>query len=208
METVAAIASICVALSLGIVSPGPSFVMVARTALAVSRNAGLAASAGMGVGGVVFAFAALLGLHAVFVAVPWAYTALRLVGGAYLVYLGVMIWRGAAQPLRMEADAGEGVAVMSLRRAFLFGLGTQLSNPKTAIIYASVFAALLPAHVPAWVFVVLPVLVFVLEAGWYAIVAWTLTGERLRARYLRAKTWIDRAAGGVMTLLGLRLMVR
>ena len=96
--------------------------MVARTALAVSRNAGLAASVGMGAGGVVFAFAALLGLHAVFVAVPWAYTALRVVGGAYLVYLGVIIWRGAAQPLRMEADDGSGVAAIAEGDRLLRGI--------------------------------------------------------------------------------------
>jgi threonine/homoserine/homoserine lactone efflux protein len=70
MELLIALGAIFGAILIGAVSPGPSFVLVARTAIAVSRSAGMATALGMGVGGLIFAGAALLGLHVVLTAVP------------------------------------------------------------------------------------------------------------------------------------------
>jgi threonine/homoserine/homoserine lactone efflux protein len=206
MDAPLAFAAIVGALALGTMSPGPSFVLVVRTALADSRHAGLASALGMGVGGVAFASLALLGLHAVLLQAGWAAVVLKLAGAAYLLYLAIALWRGADAPLAVAADdaaprGGSGA------RAFALGLATQLSNPKTAIVYASVFAALLPAPAPAWLVIALPPTVFALEAGWYAIVALSFSAARPRALYGRAKRAIDRVAGAVMAALGLRLLV-
>lgn len=94
MELFAAILSIAVALTFGAMSPGPSFILVARTSLAVSRRDGLAAAVGMGIGGVFFSAIALLGLLAILTTVPLLHLALKILGGTYLVYLGYRIWRG------------------------------------------------------------------------------------------------------------------
>lgn len=203
MQQAIMIASILGALAVGVVSPGPSFVLVARISVAVSRRDGVAAAMGMGVGGVIFASLALLGLQAVLINLPWLYTAVRLLGGAYLLYLAIMLWRGAREPIVLS-DAGAPNAAAG--RSFWLGLSTQMSNPKTTIVYASVFAALLPADVPPWLFAALPPLVFPLEAGWYAIVAVAFSTARPRAAYLRAKVWIDLVAGAVIGALGLRLL--
>lgn len=200
METILAISGIAAALALGAMSPGPSFVMVARTALAGSRRDGLAAALGMGVGGVVFAGAALLGLHALLAAVPALYTGFKILGGAYLVYLGYRIWRGAREPVNLDSAP-------PARLPFVLGLATQLTNPKTAVVYASVFASLLPRDAPLALVVTLPVLVFAIEFGWYAVVAATLARSSPRARYLASKAWIDRLAGGVMGALGAKLIL-
>src|SRR5882724_11267544 len=99
MQDLTALFSILAALTVGVVSPGPSFVMVARTAVASSRMDGVCAAVGMGMGGVVFAAAALLGLHALLLAVPSLYLGLKVVGGLYLAFLGLRIWRSAKDPL-------------------------------------------------------------------------------------------------------------
>ena len=84
------------ALAVGVVSPGPSFVMVARTAVSLSRFEGVAAAFGMGLGGACFALAALAGLQALLLAVPTLFIVLKVAGGLYLAYLGVRIWLGRA----------------------------------------------------------------------------------------------------------------
>lgn len=194
------------AMIVGAMSPGPSFVMVARTAVSSSRGDGLAAALGMGAGGVVFAIAALAGLRAAFLAVPALYLAVKLLGGAYLVYLGIRIWRGAREPLAAMQDARPAASPGNARRAFLLGMGTQVSNPKTAVVYASIFAAFLPREVPLALALAVPAVIFCIETGWYAVVALALSSAAPRSAYLRYKAWIDRAAGGVMVLLGLRLL--
>jgi threonine/homoserine/homoserine lactone efflux protein len=207
MENAIAVFSIIGAISLGAMSPGPSFILVARTAIAVSRSDGVAAALGMGVGGVVFAVAALLGLQVALNAVPSLYAIIKVLGGVYLLYLGYCIWRGAGETLSFPGKQAESDGKSAFRRSFLLGLGTQLSNPKTAVVYTSIFVSLLPNNPPTSILVGLPLIVFGIETGWYSIVALVLSASSPRAAYLRSKSTIDRIAGGVMAALGIKLIV-
>ncbi len=204
MENITAISSVLGVLLVGAMSPGPSLVVVVRSSIGVSRQAGIATALGMGVGGVLFATLALLGLQALLMQVPWLYTGLRIVGGFYLMYLAFKLWQGARQTLEMPDITLE--KSPRGRKFFLLGLTTQLSNPKTAIVYGSIFAALLPAYLPMWSGAVLLLSVFTIEAGWYIIVAMTFSAKKPRSVYLNSKRWIDRAAGSAMGALGLRLV--
>ncbi|MBZ9653836.1 LysE family translocator [Phyllobacterium lublinensis] len=205
MTAFAVLFSILAAIAMGAVSPGPSFVLVSRISVASSRTHGLASALGMGVGGALFAALAVLGLTALLMQFEWLYLLLKLLGGAYLVYIAVRIWRGASEPLILSEgrDAAGGISVF---RAFLLGLVTQLSNPKTSIVYASIFAALMPPSPPLWLLLALPPMLFCVEAGWYAVVAFAFSGLRARQAYARLKIWIDRGAGAVMGALGFKLM--
>jgi threonine/homoserine/homoserine lactone efflux protein len=204
MNELPALIGIATTLALGAISPGPSFVMVARTAVSSSRADGLAAAIGMGAGGVMFAVAVLLGLHGLLLAVPSLYVVLKVGGGLYLAYLGWRIWRSARQPLDMSGLAAETNA--DIAKSLALGFATQASNPKTAIVYASMFAAFLPAAPSVEFSLTVVALVFAIEAGWYALVALTLSSDRPRKAYLRYKAWLDRGAGGVMMALGLKLL--
>jgi threonine/homoserine/homoserine lactone efflux protein len=205
VSTTAILFGILGALLIGAVSPGPSFVLVSRIAITASRVDGLAAALGMGLGGAAFGTLALVGLSALLTQVDWLYMTLKLVGGAYLVYLGVRIWRGATAPLAV--DAAGAFERRSVLRSFAFGFVTQISNPKTAVVYGSIFAALLPASPPQWLLLALPPMIFAVEASWYAIVALAFSATRPRAAYLHSKKWIDRIAGAVMGALGVRLLM-
>jgi threonine/homoserine/homoserine lactone efflux protein len=136
--------------------------------------------------------------------VEWLYLTVRVVGGLYLLYLAYLLWRGATTPIVVAENGAD----LPRRPAHSFGLSvaTQLSNPKAAIIYGSIFAAFLVATPPLWVFFVLPVVIFMIEAGWYTIVALLFSASRPRAAYLRSKAWVDRAAGAVMGALGIKLI--
>lgn len=205
MDHLPALLGIATALAIGAASPGPSFVVVARTAVSSSRVDAVCAALGMGVGGMFFAVASLLGLHGVLLTVPSLYWVLKIVGGLYLVYLGVRIWLGANKPLFDQVIEPKS-ARKSASRSYWLGLTTQLSNPKTAIVYSSVFAAFLPASPPLSFNLAVAATVFSIEVGWYVFVAVALSATGPRVAYLRYKAWIDRAAGGVMVALGLKLV--
>jgi threonine/homoserine/homoserine lactone efflux protein len=205
MTASAAILAILASLWLGAMIPGPSFVLVARNAIGLSRRDGLATALGMGAGGIFFGSIALAGLYTLLQTVEWLYIGMKVAGGAYLIFVASKIWRGANRPIAMQ-DAAIAVS-SSPRKSFWVGLTTQLSNPKTAIWYGSIFAALLPQHPPLWCYFVLPPLVFSVEFGWYTIVALCFSTKGPRELYLRAKKWIDRIAAGAVTALGLRLIL-
>jgi threonine/homoserine/homoserine lactone efflux protein len=203
MTAHAALFAILGALFIGAMSPGPSFVFVVRTAVARSRADGLAAAVGMGVGAMTFGALALVGLHTLMNEAAGLYWALKIAGGLYLVYLAVMIWRHAGAPIAV----GDGAYVRSsLPRSFGLALATQLSNPKIVAVFGAVFAALLPAEPPLWLDLTLPPLIFCQETFWYALVALAFSSAGPRAMYLRARTIIDRVAGTIIGVLGVRLL--
>lgn len=204
MHDVAILLSILGVFLLGAISPGPSFVVVSRIAITGSRADGVMAAVGMAIGGFMFACIAVAGLTAVLLQVEWINGAVRLAGGAYLVWLGVNIWRAAPETM----DTDDTVERPGTRwKSLLRGLFVQISNPKTAIFYASMFGALLPSPTPTWMLFALPPLLFLNEFVWYTIVAVGFSSRAPRAAYLRSKLWIDRTAGAVVGTLGVKLMM-
>jgi len=145
------------------------------------------------------------GLTALLVQLAWLDIVLRIAGGAYLLWIGIKIWRGADEPLEVAND--QTARAGSFWKAFVRALFVQLANPKTAIFYASMFAAMLPASPPLWMLLVLPPLLFCNEFVWYAIVAFALSSTGPRTVYLRAKRRIDRTAGAIVGALGIKLMI-
>ncbi len=107
MNPVLSLFSILAALTLGAISPGPSFLFVTRTSVALSRRDGLAAAIGMGLGAALVCALALAGLRAVISQAEWAYLAFKLLGGAYLLHLAWRLWRGAAEPAAAVSAADQ-----------------------------------------------------------------------------------------------------
>ena len=202
-ESLLVLGSIAAALLLGAMSPGPTSIYVAKTAIAISRKHGLFTALGTGTGAAIFGLLAVLGLQAFLLAVPSAYLILKICGGLYLLRLAFKIIKHAKDPI----DAGSGlIHSNSLKRAYLTGLVTQLANPKIAIVLASIFTALLPKTIPGFYYVVLPILCFFIDAGWCSLVAVALSAEKPRRVYLKFKKFFDRAAGVVMSTIGLKLI--
>jgi len=196
---------IALSLMLGAMSPGPSFLIVTQTAMAKSRANGIAVALGTGLGAGLFALLAILGFYVVLEAVPWMYMLLKILGGLYLCFLAYKLWHSANEP--MVFNAAPTSSSSDLLKSFLLGLVTQLSNPKTAIVIGGIFAAFLPTEVPAYGYVLLCLVAFVIDFVWYSAVAIVLSTPTAQQRYARFKKHINRAASGVMGVMGLKLVV-
>ena len=183
---------------LAVISPGPSFLITARTAVSRSRLDGVKVALGLGAGTVIWASAAVLGLHVVFESLPFLKSIMQLSGAAFLVWIACMIFRHAAEPLQLEGDAATG-------NPFWQGFLTQISNPKVVVFFGSIFIAMLPADVPLWMSLALIFIVSFNEVWWYSAVALFFGAGPVRAFYIRAKAWIDRVTGLFLGFLGLRL---
>ncbi|TDE52839.1 LysE family translocator [Nonomuraea mesophila] len=120
--------------SLGMVlTPGPNMVYLISRSITQGRRAGLISLAGVVLGFTVYLTATCLGLTAVFAYVPAAYTALKLAGAAYLLWLA---WN-AVRPGGTSAFQPRDLPVERPARLFGMGLLTCLLNPKIAILYLS-----------------------------------------------------------------------
>jgi len=191
-------------LLLGVMSPGPSFILVAQTAMAKSRTEAIAVSLGMGMGATIFAIVASVGLFVLLNSVPWVYLGLKGVGGSYLCFLAFKMWRSSNEPV--ETNITSNKIKQGILKMFFAGLFTQLSNPKTAIVFGSVFAAFLPKDVPEYSYYIISVSTFLIDSAWYMLVATLLSTAKAQKAYIKFKKYICRIAGAFMGVLGVKLI--
>lgn len=116
-------------------SPGPSMLYVLSRTVGQSRAAGLASALGLCLGGIVLAVATALGLAAVFETSGWVVTALRYVGSAYLIWLGLDMIRGAKADAQVTLDV-EKVRPKPFSSIIWQGLLVEVLNPKTVLFFA------------------------------------------------------------------------
>jgi threonine/homoserine/homoserine lactone efflux protein len=191
-------------LLLGVMSPGPSFILVAQTAMAKSRSEAIAVSVGMGLGATIFAIIASVGLFVLLDTVPWFYIGLKVIGGSYLCFLAFKMWRSSNEPV--ETNIASNKINSGILKMFLSGLFTQLSNPKTAIVFGSVFAAFLPKDVPEYSYYIITASTFIIDSAWYVLVATLLSTSKAQKTYIKFKKYICRVAGAFMGILGVKLI--
>lgn len=190
--------------------PGADFTVVVRNAL-VSRRAGVACALGIAGGLLVHTALAVAGVAAVLTAVPTLFRTLQLLGGGYVLYLGLRTLHSLYRPRGVAADGPavegavtEGVGPRPLRQGFV----TNVLNPKAPVTFLS----LLPQFVPAGSAVmprtlVLALIVVVLALVWFPAVA--LLVDRL-GRWLRgprAARAVAGVTGGALTVLGVVLVL-
>lgn len=184
------------------VSPGPAVMMSARIGIQDGLKTGFFLSVGIGLGGVVWAAAALFGLNLLFVAAPMLLFGFKLLGGAYLVWMGWSMWRDATTPLHVSNTAE---ATRTPIQALKLGLFTQLANPKPAILFSAIFLGTVPPSAPAWIYAAILTVVFLNETIWNCAVARVFSLERSKRTYIGLKTVLDRAFGGALALLGVKI---
>jgi len=146
--------------------PGPDFIGVVRSSMTRGAAAGLRTTVGVSVGLGMYATLSLLGLSAVLIEYQWLTWTVRLIGGAYLVYLGIRLLR--AKPLDLN---DEEVRLPVRGNAFVFGFVVTLTNPKAIVLFASVFATAVTASTPAWLMALMIGLVVLSSIVWYSIVS-------------------------------------
>jgi threonine/homoserine/homoserine lactone efflux protein len=132
LSTVAVFALASLALA---ATPGPDMLLIASRSASQGRGAGFASLAGIQVGTYCHALAAAFGLSQLFLAVPWAYDAVRYVGAAYLLYLAWKAFRSTGTAL----SPAEGLPRYPVLRMFRQGLFTNLLNPKVALFSLALY---------------------------------------------------------------------
>ena len=203
MPDASALALFTVAAITLLVIPGPSVLYIVTRSVDQGRAAGLASVGGIHVGTLVHVAAAALGLSALLVSSAAAYNAVRWLGAAYLVWLGVR--RLLARDAEVAAGAGPEARRHGLGRVFAQGVVVNVLNPKTALF----FFAFLPQFVDVArgsvrlqvvVFGVAFVLLGLVSDGAYALLASTGAG------WLRRRPGVAKASrvvsGGILISLG------
>ena len=192
------------ALLAAVAAPGPALLYFMRETLASGRRAGLTTAFGLALSASFWTLAALLGLHGIFALFPWAYSAMKIAGAAYLVYIAVATWRSAAAPPPAAPNAAPPERRgWRVTRAFLINIG----NPKSVLFAAAVLVVVFPPDLTLASKAFIAANHLATEMAFYAAFAFLLSRRAVGAGYLAAKRRIDRVAALVMGALGLRLAI-
>ncbi|TFC54522.1 MULTISPECIES: LysE family translocator [unclassified Cryobacterium] len=180
-----------------VLAPGPSVAFILTTTLSSGRRAGLSGVAGVELGYVAHVLAAVIGISAVIAASATAFTVVKVVGAAYLIWLGIQAWRSRTNTLLADLAAAGGRVQPA--KAFQRGLLVGVLNPKTAVFFLS----FLPPFVqegagPAWVQMSVLGLIFIAMASLPDLI-WALTGSGVRRLQpgIKMKT-MERFSGTVL----------
>lgn len=191
-----------------IVVPGPDTALVTKNALLHGRRAALGTALGVNLGLVLWTLAAALGLAAVVRASAVAFTALKLIGAVYLIWLGVQALRAARHHAATAGNGGGGVRSRRLGglAGFRQGLTSDLSNPKIAVLFTSLLPQFVAARAPTLMpFLLLGSIFVAMTLIWlcaYALVAVKASETLRRPRIAKA---LECFTGIVLIGFGVRL---
>ncbi len=185
-----------------VMSPGPNFLATVHTAVRRSRAAGLLVVLGITLGTTLWAAGSLLGLGLLFQTAAWLYLVVKFAGAAYLIVVGIRILISARKPLAVEEAVATGESGW---RVFRLGLLTDLSNPKAAAFFTSLFAVTVPPEAPLWFDLLVVACVVATAGAWYTLVAFTVVLDPVAALYRRSARAVTAVTGAVFVALGLRL---
>ncbi|WP_321897291.1 LysE family translocator [Burkholderia cepacia] len=185
----------------GVVIPGPNFVAVVHKAVSSPRFEALALISGIVAVNLFWATCAIFGIGMVFASLPWLASSIRIAGAIYLMWFGLRLVRSktSSGPTRNPRWHP-----MTSQSAFLQGVATNITNPKSIAFYAAVFSAATPEHVAAPTFIAMLSVVLLTATAWYGAVALILSQAPISAAYGRAKSSIDVVSGILIISLGIR----
>ena len=186
-------------------SPGPDFAFVTRQSLVSGRKAGLLASVGIALGLAIHIVYSAAGLAAVIAHSTKWMTIIKLVGGCYLLYLGI---RGLlSKPTSKVISEAEARTVSDQPwRLIAGGFLCNAFNPKAPIYFLALFTVVLSPDLPVTWLVIYGTWLMILQCLWFSLVATVFAHRAVRDRLLSLRHWIDRTFGLAMVLLGLRVL--
>lgn len=179
--------------------PGPDFAVVLRNALIGGRLAGVMTALGIGLALGVHVAYALAGIGLVVSQSIFLFNALKLIGAAYLIFLGLTMYRTASR----EMPANDETGGMAPFKALRWGFFTNVTNPKATMFALSVFLQVTSPATPLWTQIGYGIIMASGVFLWFVLVTVFFTLPRVRQQFMRAKLWMERTFGILLTAFGI-----
>jgi threonine/homoserine/homoserine lactone efflux protein len=190
------------------ISPGPDTAYIVGRSTQLGRKAGVTAALGIGAGILVHVTAAALGISALLAASAALFAAVKLLGAAYLIYLGASLLLRHRSRHRDHATVGQPPVGLSV--IFRQGFITNVLNPKVALFFLAFLPQFIDAGAPSKVlaFVFLGLIFDLNGTLWNILVAWMAASAASSMRNTGLiQKWIDRGVGALFIGIGIRLAI-
>ena len=194
------LATIAAAFFVAAASPGPATIAVASVSINSDRKSGLVFGLGLAVGLAVWGLVAAAGLGAILQTSNVALTALKVLGGIYLLWLAFKSARAATTSRHISPNSQD------KRRHFFYGLVLNLSNPKAVFAWMAALALGLNAGSGAGQVALATGICMCLGFLIYSVYAFAFSTPGAMLVYSRARRWVDGAVAGLFAVAGIALI--
>ena len=191
---------------LAVVAPGADFAITVRQSVRYGRWSGIATALGIGCGISVHVIYTLLGISALMHTTPWAMKVAQVLGGSYLLYLGVGLLRSKPPATPANPSMNPSDARPSAAQTFRVGFLTNATNPKATVFFLAVFTTIVSATTPLPIQMAYGVWMCAVNAGWFMLVALFFSQARVQRAFLSVGYQFERAMGVLLVLLAARLV--
>jgi len=192
---------------LAVASPGPDFAVILRQSLCASSRSGIWTAIGIGSGILVHVTYSLLGLGLLIAQSTTAFTVLKVLGAAYLLWVGWQCLK--AKPAADSAEDGvglkEGASAATAWKAWRLGFLTNALNAKATLFFVSLFSVVISPSTPLWVQGFYGLWMTVMTGLWFIGLALFLSREQVRGFFRKISHWIERVTGVALIALARKL---
>jgi RhtB (resistance to homoserine/threonine) family protein len=193
---------------LAVVAPGPDFAVTIRQSVRFGRGVGICTALGIGAGISVHVLYTLLGVGALMHTLPWLLTVAKIIGGAYILYLGISLLRSQPKTtLDVARHTDEPLVEQTLTKAFTTGFLTNATNPKATLFFLAIFTTLINTATPLGIQALYGAWMCFVNALWFVIVALFFSSHRVRVLFMRMGHWFERTIGVILILFAGRLIL-
>jgi len=200
MNELLAIAAITI---LAVISPGPDFAMVTRNSFAFGRKAGLLSALGIACGVQVHVFYTVFGIAVIIARTPMLFLAMKLVGSAYLIYVGFKSFTNKSKVITETKISG----TLSIFGAFRTGFFTNVLNPKTMLFVISSYTQIVRADSSLAVNLSYGFFMSFAHWAWFSLVAIFFSSKMLSKALLDKQRVVDQFIGVALMALGASLIL-
>jgi RhtB (resistance to homoserine/threonine) family protein len=187
-------------------SPGPDFILVSQQTLSNGKKAGFMCSIGIALGLSIHIIYSALGLAAIIANSSTTLWVIKILGGCYLLYLGIQGIRAKA----VNIDDVKNKTVRPNKRSSLKNIGVgflcNALNPKAPIYFVALFTVVLSPDLPLFHLVIYGLWMMAIQLAWFSSVVVLLSRPKINEKFQHLGHWIDRILGGAMILIGLKIL--
>jgi len=198
--------TIAIAHLFAVASPGPDFAVVLRQCVTGGTRAGIWTSLGVGSGILLHVSYCLLGVALLLTQSPAFFNAMKFVGAAYLIYLGVQSIKLSFKKAHSEVVATT-LTDVEPRRAFVLGFLTNGLNPKATIFFLALFTVIIEAETPLLIQIFYGVYLAIATFCWFAMLSRLLGKPGIREFLLRSGVWFERGMGMILIFLAMQIVL-
>lgn len=197
--------SIAFVVLLAAASPGPDFALVLKNSLTHSKRSGCITALGIASAVLVHITYLVLGLDVLIKKFPWIFQCIQYVGAAYLIYLGVRVWRAPIQILDLNTTVMK--TPVPFRQSFLEGFLCNILNPKAALFFMALFAGLLDEKPKNYELLFYAVEIFALVNLWFCGLSCAVTHKAILKKLFGFERQINQLLGLVLIIVAVVIIL-